>query len=729
MKTNYQNWADKDLTVHSLKILGNVEGGGITEIRRSVDSVKKQTMTKYKEQEQYWKDLSADGIVSAVEKQSLRREMENIRRSYSAVIDQATSLGYSSPILQDFIDTYNALHTYVFETLKLFDDMEKDSPLDSRETFNTMFSNYFFEESYIMLAISEGILEAIDIRVLSSLEEQGEEDELAIYHGGFYQFVDGHWKSITTGNYKGPRDSTPAPEENSFFIASDNFSATEVLIVNGEEFYVNGEQFLVKHVYKKGFIYYCQDDVWYVENDKRNWRYNAAFADVINITGELPQIFQDGLDSIQANLDAEILTRQGQYTIIDGQLVQINSDISNLRSIISGAVTHLPQYYGARDTNPNNPQEGDFYVWSGGTYGDRENSKVYVYRSGTWVGLDPTVTANRDYYMMALSDVLACNNTANGYFAAIFANSFFANDATLNSLETQKITLRSGGNIQSADIAYSPENSGFKIGADGNADFNGNTHIKGKVAIGVPLSGNTDFSYYDVVIGGNTKISGTLAGANGTFTGNLQAVGGTFKGELTGVKGSFTGPLWAAWVDDMSEYALIASDGTIALRGVNFNRGIFQAQGFLQAGYRTHYYNKYHPTSRDSLIYMMADIANDLNTYAGWIGNNLMNRVFRNDDYVYLAAGGTITVYVNGGVYTLTVTHVGIYRTSNTLIPHIGQVFGYMADQSYLLYWNTGTEMFGIYRISTYGASNKDTGNATLIATVTGIGSASIYVG
>ena len=83
MKHYQNNMADQDLVVHSLKVLNNIDGGGFAEIRRSVDAVKQTVGLQMKQQDEYWKALSDDGIVSTVEKQSLRREMENIRQSFS----------------------------------------------------------------------------------------------------------------------------------------------------------------------------------------------------------------------------------------------------------------------------------------------------------------------------------------------------------------------------------------------------------------------------------------------------------------------------------------------------------------------------------------------------------------------------------------------------------------------------------------------------------------------
>jgi predicted nucleic acid-binding Zn-ribbon protein len=336
MKTYEKNMADTALVVKSLKVLENIDGGGLKEIKNTVESVKRQTAAQAKQQEEYWKSLSDDGVITVIEKQTLYRETQNIARSYAAITQQAAALQITAALLNDFVRTYEALHTYLYTTLKVFDDMSSETVIDSRDVFNAYFSNYYFEENFVLIAITAGILDTLEFRVLESLSESGEEGETAIYRGGLYQYVNGAWKSVTTGAYKGPRTELPGDEEDSFFIVSESFTITEGLIINGEELYVNGEPLGITHTYLKGIIYYQQDGVWCPENDRTNWRYAAAFADVINITGELPQIFQDAIDDLQDQIDTkanaaslaqEIQDRQGQYTIINGDIVQINNNI------------------------------------------------------------------------------------------------------------------------------------------------------------------------------------------------------------------------------------------------------------------------------------------------------------------------------------------------------------------------------------------------------------------
>lgn len=561
MKTYENNMADQVLVVKGLKVLEKVEGGAFKEIRQNVESVRKQTNVISRQQDEYWKTLSDDGIITPIEKQSLLRESRNIDRSFAAITQQAATLGIESRILKDYVDTYNELRTYLFTTLKLFDDMQSETNIDDRDTFNAYFSGYYFSENFVLLAITAGILDTIDFRVLQSLTEPGEEGETAIYHGALYQYVNGQWKNVTTGAYKGPRTELPADEEEAFFIVSESFTMSESLIVNDEELLVNSDTLLVTHTYLKGYIYYFQAGTWHPEWDKTNWRYAAAFADVINITGELPQIFQDAIDDLQDQIDAkasqtslqdEINAREGQETIIAGQILQINDDIEDLiaeynaqQTEIDGKVSHLPVYYGV--SVPQNPKQGDFYLYIGQ---DQHEGWIRRYNNGSWEWLDPQVAANGSYYMQAMSEIMQYEKDNPNVFPVLWAANFFALWANITNLTVKTIFLRHNGAIQSDGLLYVPETVGLKINTNGDIDANGDVHLgsnpqagqrsPNKVAIGVPLSGNTDFNTYDVVIGGkaliksDTTIKGKLEGATGNFSGMVTAKGLNISGFAAG---------------------------------------------------------------------------------------------------------------------------------------------------------------------------------------------------
>ena len=483
MNLNERNYAGDHVVVGSLEVLGDIKGGNIKQIRRNIDLIQQQAEVINRTQERYWEELSSDSMITPLEKQQLLKEIKSIQQSYTAIYSQALSIGQeSSEYVQDYIATYNDLYSYLYTVLHLFDDMTTVTDIENRQTFNTKFFNYYYSESFVLVALSKGLLDSVSIRVLDSLLDEGEEGDVGIYHGALYQYVNGAWKNVSTGNYKGALSTLPLAEQDAFFLASDNFVVANELWVNGQQLQVNDgnglDALVISRLFRKGYIYYCQDGAWFEQSDKTNYMYVAAFADVLNITGELPEIFQDAIDDLQQQIDNN----------------------------------RVPRYRGTSATNPADPVEGDYFVYSGTTTVTRRNSDIYRYTNGDWEHLDPILSQNSTYYMQALEDILNLNNANDGYFAALFAQALFANNAFLYALSTKLITLRGpDGYIQSDNYdPEHPESAGFRVSHNGNADFNGDTHIAGKVAIGVPLRGNSDLSTYDCVIGGNTLISGVL---------------------------------------------------------------------------------------------------------------------------------------------------------------------------------------------------------------------------
>lgn len=456
MDLNERNYAGDHVVVGSLEVLGSIKGNGVTEIRRNVALVQQQAEQIAKKQNIYWETLSDDGVISPIEKQMLLKEVKSIQNSYAAIYAQAVSLDLDATrLFLDYKAVYEDLYSYLYNNLKLFDDMTVATDINDREAFNSYFSRYYYDESFILLALSKGILATIDIRVLENLNEEGDEGEVAIYKGGLYQYTDGQWENVLTGFYKGALEKAPdVKREGDFFLSSKDY--IEALYINGKPLYINGDLFGIK-IYQKGWIYYWEDGEWRTDRNRNSHRYYEAMTDVIFVTGELPEIFKT-------------------------EMAKVNT--GNL-------------YKGRQTVAPPNPAEGEWFVYSGNSTGRWHKSSVYRRTNGEWEELSPTQSQYRQYYMTALEDILFLNETNNAYFAAIFAQSFFSNDATIGSLSTKTIYLREGGYIQSDIGEYIQEIAGLRIDGEGNIDANGDTHIGGFCVI----DGIT-------TIGGNTTIGG-----------------------------------------------------------------------------------------------------------------------------------------------------------------------------------------------------------------------------
>ena len=537
MNLNERNYAGDHLVVGSLEVLSEIKSGNIQRIENNLDQVRTSQKLFMKKQDRYWTELSSDGVITPIEKQQLLKEMQGITRRQAAIMDQAESVGLEHTIpVETFKNTYLALYSYIYTTLKLFDNMQLNTEIPDRESFNNYFSNYYYQESFVNVVLTKGIADAINFRVLENLSEPGEENEIAFYHGGIYMYTNGVWKNMTTSAYRGTLNYLPPSEEDCFFLASEDFVSIDIFAVNGEEFYVNGDKFAIQKTFLRAHIYYCENGAWYRDDDTRSYRYVAAFADYLYLTGELPSIFQDAIDEAEARLNEridsvvtqtqqslqdEIDARTSQYTVLNGAIVQINNTtlppiIANLNAQ-GQKISHLPVNYGPRLAAPSDAVEGDYYLYTGDSVSTRHYLYIQQYTNNEWVERSPTDTAYAALYMMNLEEILLQTpDLESGYFNAVFAASFIGNAATVNTLATQTLYLREGGYIQSDRILYTPQTTGVKIDYDGNIDANADTHIAGKVAIGVPLYDSQgqytpDFDDYDVVICGAVKIKGTGA--------------------------------------------------------------------------------------------------------------------------------------------------------------------------------------------------------------------------
>lgn len=568
------NLADKTLVVDSIKVLRNVDSPNVKHIEKTVNAIQQENKVFQMQQEDYWRMLSDDGIITDFEKQIIKKEYEGIQRSYTAILTQATAQNLQgTAAFLDYKASYEELTNYLYVTLKLFDAMEAPTRVD-RDTFNTYFSNYYYAEKFTQLALAIGIMGNLGYRVLNSLSDLGTEGEIGLYRGTIYQYVDGGWHAVGLEGYVGAQSELPQASLNQYFLVSEDFVAVEPLIVNNETLLVNGEELYVGRLFETGFIYVYNGTYWQKVEDTTDYRYVVAMVDLVNITGQLPGVYQQAIDTavaaVQHNLNDEIAERQGQMTIINGDIVEINQDILNLNANIAdandniseldetvtqqgqtitqqgntiaaqgtaisqqgssiaavqqalnGKISHLPVYIGPGSTAPVNALEGDFFVYSGGSYGNWYNSWIYVYLSGTWTGLDPNVAAYRNYYMMALDDILSLHNTTTGYFAQIFANAFFAHESVMDNLSVKTIYLRQNGAIQSDKTQYVAQTTGLRIDADGKIDANNDVHIGGNLII----DGQGQ-------IGGSITITGTLNGADGVLN-NVTITGSSlFKGDI-----------------------------------------------------------------------------------------------------------------------------------------------------------------------------------------------------
>ena len=455
------NQAGKRLLVGELEVIGEISGKGFKEIKTSINAIQTQNKSFQAQQQNYWKDLASDSVITPSEKKTLYKEFLSIQQSYAAIDRQATEQGLQNEsYVLYYKGAYDGLYEYLYETLRVFDDMQINTSVNSSE-LNTFYSNYYFWQNYATIGLTTGIIGNFDLKALHSLNDPGEEGQIGVYKGQIYQYTSGIWKPVGLEGYIGARDSVPAASLNQYFIASDDFIGYDNLFINDEQLLINDEELIIGLMYEKGFIYAYEQSGWIKVADKTDYRYVVAMTDLVQITGELPGVYQQAID-----------------TAVDAV---------------------KKEYKGPLLNPPSNPHNGDYFVYTGIEHDDWHNSCIYKYDSVNrrWDFMDPTESLNGPLYQSCLDDILKQKNLENGYFAAIFASSFFAHAATMDQLSVQEIRIKNDGCIVSEGDAqghggYVYHRQGLKIDSSGDIDANGNTHIGGTLKVDgeTTISGN-----------------------------------------------------------------------------------------------------------------------------------------------------------------------------------------------------------------------------------------------
>lgn len=241
-----------------------------------------------------------------------------------------------------------------------------------------------------------------------------------------------------------------------------------------------------------------------------------------------PEEFSAAYESYYSNL------QKMQIAIMEGIGTKtVNTVLENLPS-------KTPRYKGPyyliskieEDMAEGTLNGGDWLMWGAETIPDTEFTesgrlvKAYLYRAVkvdgavTWTELDVADPENAAFFMAALEDILRSQEAGTGYFSTVFSQSFFANSAAIESLQTKTITLQADGGIVKTDDFDSSEDfaHGFRMMSDSYAESEG---------IEYPLEFNGDMR-----IGGRCNVDGALFCKNGYFAEDCEFRGSIVAGPL-----------------------------------------------------------------------------------------------------------------------------------------------------------------------------------------------------
>lgn len=438
------NQAENQLVVGGIKVLGSLEGPGVTSIKQNINSLSTSVQTVGQKQQDYFSSIADDTIITPGEKKTLKKEWNTIQQTYASIIELAKERDLDDTV--NFINLktrYNELYAYLFTELKVFDNMSENTTIPNTRTFTETYNNYYGQELICqnLLASESGTLV---VRQLESLDSPGSPNEIAIHKGQLYRYNDtaAKWEYISTGNYVGILASVPDPIMDNYFLAGVDIVLNHAIKVNGKVLRSSKNKiFQIKKTYKKGLIYIYNENGWTPILDKNDYRYIIATNDLLKIGEDV----SPGLESI---------ARQ-------------------------------PKYFSTCNTLPEDYKNKDFFVYSGDTktiqYGDGQETlfihgELYQFNAPTWTKLESSDPANNQQFMTALTDLLIVHEATEGYFTSVLVKNLIANEAFIKSLATQIITLSQDPNnpgktgiIQSDNFV--PGEKGFRLKHNGESEF------------------------------------------------------------------------------------------------------------------------------------------------------------------------------------------------------------------------------------------------------------------
>lgn len=172
-----RNMRGEHLVVQSLEVLEDFSGKAANTISRNIDGVRERLFTVASRADKFYQDAAADGIITPEEKKTLKRDFGELRRVYLAILQQAETKGLSDdPRITGLTTVYSALYTYLYSTIKVFDDMQANTVITSSDDMNAYYDAYYDAQMFAQAVLTQTALAYV--RVLSSLDDPGLSGEL-----------------------------------------------------------------------------------------------------------------------------------------------------------------------------------------------------------------------------------------------------------------------------------------------------------------------------------------------------------------------------------------------------------------------------------------------------------------------------------------------------------------------------------------------------------------------
>lgn len=529
-----ENKAEIKLTVGSLEVLGDVSGAGMNTIKRKISSVENAVTSVTEKTNEYWKAVATDNIITPEEKWELKKDWGQIDQTYTAIMETAESKAMQDdPVIIQLKQAHEDLENYLFQKLRLFEDMASNTEIPNVIEFNQKFSIFYDKQYKAQSYLTTGTMGYQDFQFAEGTHDTYPEEEEAwkdspppIAYNKYLWFRTRWTNEAGSGNWTYSRikgDSGPkvyaeySRDTKSWHEVFSSFQDrymrlsydmgetwTEAMKVVGEDgdftylgicndastlppakdgnYFLAGEDFIIES---------------FIIVNGRALMVNGHF-----LAAKRP-VEKGFIYICESGSWQKIEDRNDyRYIIAINDLTEIGAPISP--GIKNSMKTSQPMYLGMYTRDPEG-QPGDWYVYDGMETTERKTSFVYKYTqnedgSYSWTELNPTNPDNYSFYMQALPDVMTAKRSelTTDYFAAVFAEAIVSNTAFIKKLSSQIIILQEGedssGILKSSNYNDDDPSEGFKIDTEGNADFRGRVNIDGIATLNnVNITGESAF--------------------------------------------------------------------------------------------------------------------------------------------------------------------------------------------------------------------------------------------
>lgn len=156
--TSIENKSETHLIVGSIEVLGDMSGAGVKTIKNSIAQLENAQSTQAEKMYDYWSTIADDGIITPEEKKTLKYQMTVILSEEPVLLSTAEDAGIADTTEEytAYVAAYNALYTYVYKTLHLFDFMDANTTLPNRDLFISRFTDYYTTRDTLRDAIENG---------------------------------------------------------------------------------------------------------------------------------------------------------------------------------------------------------------------------------------------------------------------------------------------------------------------------------------------------------------------------------------------------------------------------------------------------------------------------------------------------------------------------------------------------------------------------------------------